>query len=203
VLINGVRSPKLKLSFYRRDTKTVAQELLGKRLVRLYKGQRISGIITEVEAYLGVKDKAAHSYGDRRTGRTEIMYADGGHSYIYFIYGMYHCFNVVTQREGTPEAVLVRALQPVEGIDLMKRFRQKESIKDLTTGPGKLAEALHLTRDLNGERLNSKILFIEDAEAIPKKQIVKKPRIGVAYAGEHALHPLRYYIKNNVYISKL
>jgi DNA-3-methyladenine glycosylase len=203
VLINGVRSSKLKLSFYRRDTKTVAMELLGKKLVRIYKGQRISGIITEVEAYLGVKDKAAHSYGDRRTGRTEIMYGDGGHSYIYFIYGMYHCFNVVTQREGTPEAVLVRALEPVEGIELMKKFRQKENLKELTTGPGKLAEALHLTRDLNGERLDSKVLFIEDAEAVSKNQIVKRPRIGVDYAGAHALHPLRYYLKNNIYISKL
>lgn len=195
--------PKLKMSFYRRDTKTVAAELLGKRLVRIYKGRRISGIITEVEAYLGVKDKAAHSYGDRRTGRTEIMYGDGGHSYIYFIYGMYHCFNVVTQTKEVPEAVLVRALEPVEGIELMKKFRQKESLRELTTGPGKLAEALHLTRELNGERLDSKLLFIEDAKPVSKKQIVKKPRIGVDYAGAHALHPLRFYLKGNPFVSKL
>lgn len=194
---------KLKLSFYRRETKKVAHELLGKKLVRIYKGQRISGIITEVEAYLGVKDKAAHSYGDRRTPRTEIMYGEGGHAYIYFIYGMYNCFNVVTQTKEVPEAVLIRALEPLEGIELMKKFRQKENLKDLTTGPGKLAEAMHLTRELNGERLDSKVLFIEDAEIIPGHHVVKKPRIGVDYAGTHALHPLRYYLKNNIYISKI
>lgn len=193
---------KLNLSFYRRDTKTVAQDLLGKRLVRIYKGKRIAGIITEVEAYLGVKDKAAHSYGDRRTSRTEVMYEEGGHAYIYFIYGMYHCFNVVTQKKEIPEAVLVRALEPTEGIELMKKFRQKENLKDLTTGPGKLAEALHLTRDLNGVLLDSKDLFIEDAPVISKKLIVRKPRIGVDYAGAHALHPLRYYIKNSNFISR-
>jgi DNA-3-methyladenine glycosylase len=193
---------KLKMSFYRRDTKRVAEELLGKILVRVYRGQRISGMITEVEAYLGVKDKAAHSYGDRRTARTEIMYGEGGHAYIYFIYGMYNCFNVVTQTKEIPEAVLVRALEPLEGIELMKKFRQKEHLKDLTTGPGKLAEALHLTRELNGEKLDSKVLFIEDAGKISRTQLVKKPRIGVDYAGAHALHPLRYYIKNNIYISR-
>jgi DNA-3-methyladenine glycosylase len=193
---------KLKMSFYRRDTKRVAEELLGKILVRVYRGQRISGMITEVEAYLGVKDKAAHSYGDRRTARTEIMYGEGGHAYIYFIYGMYNCFNVVTQTKEIPEAVLVRALEPLEGIELMKKFRQKEHLKDLTTGPGKLAEALHLTRELNGEKLDSKVLFIEDAGKISRAQLVKKPRIGVDYAGAHALHPLRYYIKNNIYISR-
>lgn len=191
------------MPFYRRDTKTVAHELLGKRLVRIYKGQRISGIITEVEAYLGVKDKAAHSYGDRRTGRTEVMYGDGGHAYIYFIYGMYHCFNVVTQKKEVPEAVLVRALEPVEGIELMKKFRQKEKLIDLTTGPGKLAEALHLTRELNGKKLDSDILFIEDAEPAAKSKVVKKPRIGVDYAGAHAKHPLRFYLKDNPYVSKL
>jgi DNA-3-methyladenine glycosylase len=194
---------KLKMSFYRRDTKIVAKELLGKTLVRVYKGRRIAGIITEVEAYLGVKDRAAHSYGDRRTPRTEIMYGEGGHAYIYFIYGMYYCFNVVTQTKEIPEAVLVRALEPVEGIELMKKFRQKEHLKDLTTGPGKLAEALHLTRELNGEKLDSKVLFIEDSLPVPKNLIIKKPRIGVDYAGAHALHPLRYYIKNNIYISRV
>jgi DNA-3-methyladenine glycosylase len=115
---------------------------------------------------------------------------------------MYNCFNVVTQTQEVPEAVLVRALEPLEGIELMKKFRQIEHLKDLTTGPGKLAEALHLTRELNGEKLDSKVLFIEDAGKISRTQLVKKPRIGVDYAGAHALHPLRYYIKNNIYISR-
>ncbi|MGZ3690166.1 MAG: DNA-3-methyladenine glycosylase, partial [Pseudobdellovibrio sp.] len=135
---------KLKPAFYLRDTKTVATELLGKKLVRIYKGRRISGIITEVEAYLGTRDKACHTYGGKRTPRTEMMYAEGGHAYIYFIYGMYYCFNVVTEKKDKPEAVLIRALEPVEGIELMRKFRQKEHLIDLTTGPGKLAEALQL-----------------------------------------------------------
>ncbi|MGZ3726400.1 MAG: DNA-3-methyladenine glycosylase [Pseudobdellovibrio sp.] len=193
---------KLKPAFYLRDTKTVATELLGKKLVRIYKGRRISGIITEVEAYLGTRDKACHTYGGKRTPRTEMMYAEGGHAYIYFIYGMYYCFNVVTEKKDKPEAVLIRALEPVEGIELMRKFRQKEHLIDLTTGPGKLAEALQLNRDLNGENLNSDTLFLEDAKILKPSQIVKKSRIGVAYAEEHAEWPLRFYIKNNNFISK-
>lgn len=192
----------LPLSFYQRSTKKVAKELLGKKLVRIYRGQRISGIITEVEAYLGVKDRAAHSYSNRRTKRTEPMYAIGGHSYIYFIYGMYHCFNVVTQQLGVPEAVLIRALEPVEGIAQMQKFRKSKDLNDLTTGPGKLAQALHLTKKLNAVALNSKELFLEGGSSIPKSKIIQKPRIGVDYAGDHAAWPLRFYVKDNSYISK-
>lgn len=193
---------KLSADFYQRKTKTVAQDLLGKKLVRIYKGQRLAGIITEVEAYLGIKDKACHTYNDRRTKRTEAMYAVGGHSYIYFIYGMYNCFNVVTEKEGVPEAVLIRALEPVEGIPVMKRLRKNTDLHALTTGPGKLAQALHLTKDLNLLPLNSETLFLEEGLSIPRSQIIKRPRIGVNYAEEHAELPLRFYIKDCPFISK-
>lgn len=193
---------KLNLSFYQRPTEIVAKELLGKKLVRIYKGQRISGIITEVEAYLGAKDKACHSYGNRRTPRTATMFLPGGHSYIYFIYGMYHCFNVVTEKKEIPEAVLIRALEPSEGIHFMQKWRSKKLPKDLTTGPGKLAQALQLTKDLNALSLNSENLFLENHSSIKDSQIIKRPRIGVDYAEEHAQWPLRFYIKDNSYISK-
>lgn len=190
------------LDFYQRKTIIVAQELLGKKLVRIYKGQRISGIITEVEAYLGVADKACHTYNNRRTARTEAMYLPGGHAYIYFIYGMHSCFNIVTEQKDVPEAVLIRSLEPVEGIELMKQFRNQTNLKNLTTGPGKLAQALQLTKELNGSVLTSPELFLEEGSKISKSQIVKKPRIGVAYAEEHAEWPLRFYLKNNLFISK-
>lgn len=193
----------LPTDFYLRDTKTVARQLLGKRLVRIYRGHRLSGIITEVEAYLGVKDKAAHSYGNRRTARTEPMYGEGGTSYIYFVYGMHHCFNVVTRQKDVPEAVLIRALEPVEGIPWMKKFRKVDSLKNLTNGPGKLAQALKITRDLNGTPLDSKDLFIEMGDPLAPSNIVRRSRIGVDYADDHALWQLRYYIKKNPYISKI
>lgn len=195
---------KLPLSFYLRPTQKVAKDLLGKTLVRIFEGQRLSGIITEVEAYLGLDDKACHSYLGRRTARTEVMFAAGGRSYIYFIYGMYNCFNVVTEKEGRPEAVLIRALEPVEGIPTMQHLRGKESLKDLTTGPGKLAQALALTKTLNNVPLDSEELFIEDAGVrISSQNIVRRPRIGVGYAEEHAELPLRFYIGGSQFISKL
>lgn len=192
----------LNSDFYTRNTKTVAKELLGKKLVHIYRGQRLSGIITEVEAYLGVEDKACHSFEGRRTLRTETMYLEGGHAYVYFIYGKYNCVNVVTQKRNVPEAVLIRALEPVEGISIMKKNRSKKELYQLTTGPGKLTQALSITKSLNGIPLVSKNLFIEPFLKIPKSAIVTKPRIGVDYAGDHANWPLRYYIKNNIYISK-
>lgn len=192
----------LDLSFYQRKTEIVARELLGKKLTRIFNGHRLSGIITEVEAYLGIQDKACHTYGDRRTPRTEAMYEAGGHAYIYFIYGMHHCFNVVTEKNGVPEAVLIRALEPVEGLSWMKKFRKTQAIKNLTTGPGKLAQALQLTKELNGQLLSSKDLFIEYADRVPASEIVRCPRIGVSYAGDHAAWPLRFYLKESPYISK-
>lgn len=193
---------KLPLKFYQRDTTEVALDLLGKRLVHIYKGQRLSGLITEVEAYLGVKDRACHTYAHRRTPRTEAMYAPGGSSYIYFIYGMYHCFNVVTQKEEIPEAVLIRSLEPLEGVEQMQKFRNQTQLKNLTTGPGKLAQALQLTMAENRVSLNSETLFIEKEKKVALDHVVKRPRVGVDYAGGHAKWPLRFYIKNSSFVSK-
>lgn len=189
-------------SFYQQNTIKVAKDLLGKKLVRIYRGKRISGIITETEAYLGISDKAAHSYGGRKTERVKPMYLDGGHAYVYFIYGMYYCFNVVTRTTNHPEAVLIRSLEPLDNIDQMKKFRKTDVLKNLTTGPGKLAQALNITKKLSGISLTEHTLFIEDYKKIAPKNIIAKPRIGIDYAEEAKDWPLRFYIKDSQFISK-
>lgn len=193
---------KLKSDFYLQNTKTVAQELLGKTLVRIYKNKILSGKIVETEAYLGIKDKAAHSYNNRKTPRTKTMYMHGGHTYVYFIYGMYYCLNAVTQKEGTPEAVLIRALEPIEGIEQMKKFRNNTDLKNLTSGPGKLCQALKIDKTLNAYSLNSDDIFILDNNGVTKSKILATPRIGVDYAEEAAQWKLRYTIKDNKFASK-
>ncbi len=192
----------LPQSFYQRGTEKVAKELLGKKLVRIYKGKRISGIITETEAYLGLIDKGCHSYGGKITERLKTMYLNGGYSYVYFIYGMYFCFNVVTRSPAHPEAVLIRALEPAEGVNLMKEFRKQDNIKNLTTGPGKLAQALMITKEQNGISLDGNQLFIEDSPRISPSKIIARPRIGIDYAEEAKDWPLRFYIKDSQFISK-
>lgn len=182
---------KLPLSFYRRDTEQVAKELLGKKLVRVHKGQRLSGIIVETEAYIGSHDKACHGFGHRRTERTKALYLDGGYSYIYLIYGMYHLLNAVTGNTEEPTAVLIRAIEPCEG-----------GILGSTNGPGRLCKALRIDKKLNTLKLNGTELFIEDAPKISSKQIVATPRIGVDYAGESANWPLRFLIRDNAFVSK-
>jgi DNA-3-methyladenine glycosylase len=191
----------LKQDFYTRDTKKVSLELLGKVLFHKNKfGDILSGRIVEVEAYLGAEDAAAHSFGDRKTARTQTMYLDGGHSYVYLIYGMYNCLNIVTQKEGQGEAVLIRALEPVHisGEKVHKKHLN-------TNGPGKLCRHLGITREHNGLKMWKKTcgLWVEDDgyEVLPK-QIVKTTRIGVDYAGEAASWPLRFYLKNSVWVSK-
>lgn len=193
----------LPLSFYRRDTTTVARELIGKKLVHIVDGQRISGIIVETEAYLGIEDRACHSFGNRRTERTESMYLEGGHSYVYFIYGMHFCFNVVTREAKVPEAVLIRALEPSEGIEVMrtKRKRAKRDL-DLTNGPGKLCQALGINRHHDRLRLDQPPLFIEDGLLVKADEIETSPRIGVDYAGICALWPLRFSWRAHHSISK-
>jgi DNA-3-methyladenine glycosylase len=187
---------KLPRRFYRRPTIQVARGLLGKRLVRVQNGRRLSGIIVETEAYLGVKDAAAHTFGGHRSPRNEAMYGDGGHAYVYFIYGMHFCLNTVTRRKNQPEAVLIRALEPCEGIELMRAFRKVKKDRDLANGPGKLCEALQIKRPLNGVDLTGDELFIEDAGIkVQRSQITAGPRIGVDYAGLAAKWPLRFLIK--------
>lgn len=197
-------SSALPLSFYSRPTERVARELLGKLLVRtLNSGQILVGKIVETEAYLGISDRACHTFGDRKTPRTEPMYGDGGHAYIYLIYGMYDCFNVVTERAGVPEAVLIRALEPIEGIEVMSKLRNTSKLRNLCSGPGKLCQALQIDRSLNKHRLDSPPLLIaESEERLKKSQIIKTTRIGVDYAGEDAQRALRFYIKDNLFVSK-
>jgi DNA-3-methyladenine glycosylase len=194
---------KLSLDFYKRDTKTVAKDLLGKLFVHKIDGKRIAGRIVETEAYLGVIDLAAHSYGGKRTERTSTMFMGGGHAYVYLIYGMYFCMNVVTREQGIPEAVLIRALEPVEGlIEMRKRRTSARKDVDLTSGPGKLCGALGITREQNALRLDGRELFIEDAPPVKRSQIVASPRIGIDYAEHAADWPLRFSIRGNPYVSK-
>lgn len=162
----------------------------------------MSGVITETEAYLGLADRACHSFGGRQTVRVKSMYLDGGHAYIYFIYGMYYCFNVVTRSCDHPEAVLIRAIEPIEGILQMKKLRHEENPKKLTNGPGKLCQALAIDRSQDGISLQSDEIFIEDHKKISAANQVSRPRIGISSAQEAVEWPLRFYIKNCDFISK-
>lgn len=193
---------KFSRTFYRQDTETVARSLLGQTLVhQISKKKRLSGKIVEVEAYLGKRDAACHTYGGRRTPRTETMYLDGGYSYVYFIYGMHFCFNVVTGPINTPEAVLIRAVEPQEGQQWMLKNRNGRE-KDLTNGPAKLCQAFSIDRSSNGLDLKSDQLFIEKGEVIPPQEIGAAPRVGIDYAGEAKNWKLRYYLIGNSYVSR-
>lgn len=199
---------KLDREFYNRDTIIVAKELLGKIIVHKVNGQKLSAKIVETEAYMGITDKAAHSYGGRRTSRVEVMYGKPGVSYVFIIYGMYYCFNTVTREEGTPQAVLIRAAEPIEGIDLMAQNRFKKSyneltksqIKNLTNGPGKLCGALLIDKSLNGEDLCGDKLYIEEMES-ENFNIVSSKRINIDYAEEAKDYLWRFYIEGNKYVS--
>ncbi len=186
------------------DPVTVARKLLGQRLVRVVDGRRLAGTIVEVEAYLGPADRAAHTWGGRRTARNESMYLPGGHAYVYFTYGMHHCLNVVCGAQDEGVAVLVRALQPTEGLGIMSRRRGGAAEPDLCRGPGNLARALALDRSMDGTDLRrSPDLFIERARlrALPDRCIAATPRIGVGYAGPWTRRRLRFLIKGNPCVS--
>ena len=200
------RDAGLERDFYTRaDTLRVARELLGKRLVVPDgDGRRVAGRIVEVEAYLGVEDRAAHSYGGRRTRRTETMYAAGGTAYVFFVYGMHHQFNVVTGPEGLPHVVLVRAVEPEEGIESMRARRTVSKERELTSGPGKLCRALDIDLTFDGEDLTTggRLWLEETGTRFKPEQIACGPRIGVAYAAEDALKPWRFWVKGNEYVSR-
>ena len=197
---------KLERDFYARaDTLAVARELLGKRLVVPGgDGRRVSGRIVEVEAYLGACDRAAHSFGGRRTRRTETMYAVGGTAYVFFVYGMHHQFNVVTGPEGLPHAVLVRAVEPEEGVELMRERRPVAKERELTSGPGKLCRALGLDLSHDGADLTTgaSVWLEETGVRFEPGQIASGPRIGVAYAAEDALKPWRFWVEGNMFVSR-
>ena len=188
------------------DPVTVARNLLGQRLVRVLDGRRQSGIIVEVEAYLGARDRAAHTYNGRRTDRNESMYLGGGHAYVYFTYGMHHCLNVVCGRPGDGTAVLLRAVEPVEGLDAMYARRPAaRRDRDLCSGPGKLTQALALDRDADGLDLRtSPVLFLERLRWGPPapRHIARTPRIGVGYSGAWARRRLRFLIMGNPCVSR-
>jgi DNA-3-methyladenine glycosylase len=204
IIRDNLAIKKLDNSFYDRPgVVKVARDLLGKVLVTAFDGQRTSGRIVEVEAYNGVVDRASHAYSGRRTRRTEIMFGPGGSAYVYLIYGIYHLFNVVTNRKDVPHAVLVRALEPMDGIPLMlKRTGKPKLDHTLTRGPGNLSRAMGLLTTHTGTLLSGDEIFIEDDGYKPKRgEIVAGPRIGVDYAGEDAALPFRFYLKGNVYVS--
>ena len=194
----------LPRAVYQQDTIKVAKDLLGKILVHDSSQGKTAGRIVETEAYRGPEDKAAHSCGGRRSARNEVMFGEKGHAYIYFIYGMYYCFNVTAGHvPGKPEAVLIRALEPVVGQDIMAKQRGARQAKaaNLTNGPSKLCMAMGISKSQNKTDLTSPPLYIEDAPPVPKEDIVETTRIGVDYAGEWKNRPWRFYIKRNIFVS--
>lgn len=195
---------KLGHSFYdRNNVVQIAKELLGKILVTQIDGIRTSGRIVETEAYNGVVDRASHAFGGRRTNRTEYIYGGPGTVYVYIVYGLHYLFNVVTNKKDTPHAILIRALEPLEGVDYMlKRVGKPKADYTLTKGPGNLARALGISKMHTGRSLFSEEIFIEDDGLRYKKdQIVVTQRIGVDYAGTDAQLPYRFIVKGNPYVS--
>ncbi|MBL7062761.1 MAG: DNA-3-methyladenine glycosylase [Anaerolineae bacterium] len=202
----------LSHDFFARDTLTVARELLGQRLVRVLDGERLSGHIVEVEAYIGENDRASHARCGI-TRRNAPMYGPPGHAYVYFIYGMHHCLNAVTEREGYPAAVLIRALEPLEGLEAMRALRSPESAAGrrggrpdarFTSGPARLCQALGIDRRFDGADLCAPgaLLFIEQDAAVPDEAIATGPRIGVR-GDEVALTVLwRFYVQDNRHVSR-
>jgi DNA-3-methyladenine glycosylase len=195
-----------------RDTVAVAHGLLGQLLVRrLDDGSRLAGLIVETEAYLGPDDRAAHTYNGHRSPRNESMWQRAGTCYVYFTYGMHHCMNVVTRDERSPQAVLIRALQPVEGLDAMRVHRQAKAAANalpetaLCSGPAKLCQALAIDRALDGIDLaTSDRLWLEQvrARALPASRIAVGPRVGIASSGDWADRPLRFALRNHPHVSK-
>ena len=196
---------KLPPSFYlNQDVLAVSRSLLGKYLFTRIDGLLTGGYIVETEAYNGVIDRASHAFGNRLTARTQTMYQEGGVAYIYLCYGIHEMLNVVTSVEGQPHAVLIRAIEPTEGLDTILLRRKMEALKpNITAGPGSVAKALGINRSINGISLQSNAVWIEDRGlTFTGEQVAAVPRIGVAYAGEDALLPYRFYVKGNKYVSK-
>lgn len=197
---------KLHQSFYlRADVVTVARELLGKILVTSFDGVITAGRIVETEAYEGVGDRASHAFSGRRTQRTEIMYATGGTAYVYLCYGLHQMFNVVTNQKDIPHAILIRALEPLVGIDeMLRRTGKAQQDYTLTRGPGNVAKALGISVVHTGALLaqqESKLYIADDGFTYKEEEVLATPRIGVDYAGEHALWPYRFIVKGNKYVS--
>lgn len=195
---------KLPLSYYRQtDVVALAKDLIGKKLCTNFDDRFTSGIITETEAYRGWGDKACHAHAGKRTKRTEIFYKDGGLAYVYLCYGIHHLFNIITNKVEQPEAILVRAVEPVEGTDIMLERRKKSKVnKTLTAGPGSMSQAMGIRTSHYGEELTGERIWIEEALNPKDEDIAVATRIGVDYAGEDALLPWRFYLKPSAFVSK-
>jgi DNA-3-methyladenine glycosylase len=205
--------PRLKRPFYSRDTLTVARELIGKRLVHRSREGLTVGEIVETEAYIGPSDPASHAYQGRRTARTEVQFGPPGHAYIYLVHGMYHCFDITTGPLGRPEVVLIRSLRPLHGIKLMARRRGIElditscsverKLRNLCNGPGKLCQAMGISKELHGIDICGNILYVEKGDRrVRSHEIAVTPRIGIEYAGEAKNYPWRFCLYDCVYVSK-
>lgn len=192
---------KLEIDFYKRNNVLqISQDLIGKFLVTNIEGALTSGMIVEVEAYNGVIDKASHAYNGRRTPRNEVMYSDGGLSYVYLCYGIHHMFNVVTNKNDVPHAILIRAVVPVDGVGTILERRDQKAITNKTAnGPGTLSESLGIKTLHSGISLSGDLIWLEERGVkYKKKDIVTSPRIGVDYAGKDALLPYRYRLNENI-----
>jgi DNA-3-methyladenine glycosylase len=196
---------KLPESFYlHNNVVEISRNLLGKYLFTNIDGAVTGGYIVETEAYNGTIDRASHSFGNRITPRTKTMFMQGGIAYVYLCYGIHEMFNVVTSVEGQPHAILIRAIQPTDGLDIIEFRRNMPVTKPaITSGPGSVAKALGISRNINAISLQSNTLWIEDRGlTFPNEAIAAVPRVGVDYAGEDALLPYRFYVKGNIYVSK-
>lgn len=196
---------KLPFSYYLNpDVIFLAKDLLGKVLFTQIDGVVTAGIIVETEAYFGVQDKASHAYGGRRTNRTETLYQQGGISYVYLCYGIHHLFNIVSSVEGEPHAILIRAIEPLIGLDAMETRRNIAASKAaISSGPGSAAKALGINHAFNEKELTGEEIWIEDhLIRYSPDQIAAVPRVGVAYAQEDALLPWRFFVIDNKYVSK-
>ena len=202
---NPLTGSKITQSFYQQhDVVSLARELIGVKLCSNINGVYTSGIITETEAYRGYGDRACHANENRRTSRTEIMFGPGGFAYVYLCYGMHHLFNIVTNKQDKADAVLIRSVQPLEGLDHMEKRRSRSADDPrLSSGPGNMSKALGITTTLNGSSLTQGPIWLERPEEMPQYEIIATERVGVAYAGKDALHPWRFYIKANKYVSAL
>lgn len=196
---------KLTTAFYQdEDVVQLSRALLGKVLATEINGSRTSGIIVETEAYCGRNDKACHAHMGRFTERTKIMYEAGGVAYIYLCYGIHHLFNIITNKSGLADAVLVRAVEPLEGIATMLSRRNMRSVKpNITGGPGVVSQALGIHKRMTGISLNGDSIWVENhGNKIDEEQILARPRVGVAYAEEDALLPWRFSVRGNQFVSK-
>lgn len=196
----------LPIEFYQQDTIDLAIQLIGTRIIRYIPAQDmfLSGFIVETEAYLGTHDLASHARGGLRTKRNASMYLDAGHAYVYFVYGMHWCFNVVTATRDNPEAILIRAVEPETGIDWMKKRRKKNGLiaeKDVANGPAKLCQAFDISKNQDGLLLTGTTLGLAEGRPTAAEDIATTPRIGIDYAGDHAFLPLRFVLRNSNFVS--